>query len=381
MSPRLKRLLSQGLEVWNLMRLIFGWIRTELASVAAQATVEFQIKPSQATPTPPPDFQIEPWDTIRFAIDEPLVAPSFARFQIRSPDEITRFLIRVVRYQEGSREIWIKREGKAPALRLFDLDPDSDAHAVLEHFQKRGWSRWIYLDDNFDICINEESIAHKVLVVAGTDTYWRKEGRDSYEFKLQGVPEDFRWGEYVSTPEIVSLIKEQLQDVDSSCYFAFRWSNMTDQERNVWLYRTEKESFDQCERILKLFMWSSNWWEKEEEMVCVMDELPWSKNPDKTSPNPLQNSEVRSWDDENGWIQTSITQRRLLAVIDRHFGVYYDEKCRVHQQYGRERQHCWYLRVKPPTFHERLEARLELRDWLQDKVAPEEIPFLLGEAE
>ena len=39
----------------------------------------------------------------------------------------------------------------------------------------------------------------------------------------------------------------------------------------------------------------------------------------------------------------------------------------------------WQIPVFAPTMHERLEAQLQLRDWLRDKVSPTELAELMGQ--
>lgn len=77
-------------------------------------------------------------------------------------------------------------------------------------------------------------------------------------------------------------------------------------------------------------------------------------------------------------------QLRLLRVIHCYFMPFYSENARrydaVVQQMWNDAGFAWLFAVPAFSSHERLEARLRLREWLEGKVAPEEIPALLGEA-
>lgn len=358
MTSRLQRFLNQEINVEGTWRRIFGPPR------------------SREKTTKIPDFRIEPCDALVLSEEEPLVAPSLFNFRVNFPDESVVFLARKVSFASGGQEIWIKRQAAPATLRLHGLSAEADAQAIVNYYDKNVWTRWILLDENFQPARHMDAVVHRVFLLKGGTIYWAKTGTKPYQFKLTEVPERYRWSEYYSTSEIARLIRKQVKDPRSDCAFCFRWSNLSITERNEWIYHTESETFAECQRILQLWMLTGDWWERAEEMVCVFDDLPSENNSVKARPNPLEDVGVRPVDDEHGWVETSSVQRRMLAIVDQHFGLYYDEECRQHQQLGLKRPHCWYLSVKQPTFHERLEARLQLRDWLRDKVSPEELASL-----
>ena len=167
----------------------------------------------------------------------------------------------------------------------------------------------------------------------------------------------------VDAQEARHQLKNAWQDRASDARFAWNWANRTEHER-LYLLTGYTGALHDVERAMKMILQSvSSLWQ-------IASSWRWK----------LGDGELisESWSGEDS---------ELLEPWNRWVRNYYYPDLNV--QLRREHscvQELWSQRVRevevtvygPPSMHEQLEAKLALRDRLQDKAAPEQIQVMLA---
>jgi len=157
------------------------------------------------------------------------------------------------------------------------------------------------------------------------------------------------------------------------------------------LIRLECGTLQECERLLCAALWSDSLYL---EPFYLEDELAnggnWSWKFNMIGFNSRlaasgMNSAIRAnvATDESSFVLLS-RLHRLAELIFSHFGINCDDefiKSQINTHgYGARHNLTYYVVAVPnPTAHERLEAQLHLRDFLRDKVSPDELAELMGQ--
>ena len=153
-------------------------------------------------------------------------------------------------------------------------------------------------------------------------------------------------------------------------FFSWRWARMSEQERRAWFYDAP-DGFHALEHLVRLVLQSA-------------DEI-WEENPKISWARYLGNSDGLLLNEAGKSVAREKEEPRL------HFWrTFFDELfCRSqweiieHQPNVREwlleQSSYGYMRIEVsrPTAHERLEARLELRGWLEQNVSSQRRRWLL----
>jgi len=215
---------------------------------------------------------------------------------------------------------------------------------------------------------------------------WAKKGKfpedkAGFDLPLGELCNSSEWPGFVSEP-MLQHIRNLLKDPHGRCSFAFRWIQSDWPTRYRMFLSTHRGSLEEAENVLRWIAYSTveNWLDEQASwwiQIHQSDDDPidrtlWSQTGrdcylQRKTPEELNNQ-----------------QHKLLRVSLCYFLPHYRENVRCHHM-AVDQLHGimgfrWIVAVPAPSAHERLEARLRLREWLVDKVAPEEIPALLGEA-
>lgn len=247
---------------------------------------------------------------------------------------------------------------------------------------------FVFYDANLNIATREEAVYE----LSFFDTFglqWRfmKGTRtDAAPFSIWAYTLDWdveQWSNYPSNV-ITDLIPLLLSDPQSSCYTAFHWLHQEGANRIRPFLSTHRGSLDNCERI---FIWLA--WEF----------IPSDRSASQSSwtiavrQDDAQEVNLSLWshvkrdctllvDDEP--LLMSDEQLKLLRIVHCYFLPFYLENARRYHpaisRFWKNDAIQWQIDVPSPTQHERLEARLQLREWLRNKVSPNELALLLGDS-
>ena len=185
------------------------------------------------------------------------------------------------------------------------------------------------------------------------------------------------WLLQISDDEIRAQTQPLLADAESDCHFAFRWLQMSARERNQTLFTTSRETLGHCEQVLQWIMQSQEDWGRETVLTWFIDLNPRCENL-KYAQAVTRDSELYS---ETHKLFFSARQSRLLELAVEYFNPRFNESLKektiVRDFRGGNASH-WKVPIFTPTAHQRLEAQLQLRDFLRDKVSSTELAELMG---
>jgi len=172
------------------------------------------------------------------------------------------------------------------------------------------------------------------------------------------------WSQGASAP---AWLQWQLNDPDSDARFAWQWASWSEKER-VW--RSCGSQFDarEVQQVMKWVLFGADaLWRRAANWE-------WALQPDYASYGWL-----RSWPERDVGLDThlSVWQEWLFAFLAPAWRADWLEHLCVREFWGQRNLVEVVLEVVP-TMHERLEARLELRAWLQGKATPDEVERLIS---
>ena len=184
----------------------------------------------------------------------------------------------------------------------------------------------------------------------------------------------------MSNEDIVSKVKAALLDEESDCSFSWRWAQANHEQKERLVARFKKGNFDEFNQVLKWLTHSHYTLWNEQSVVEWMVLL--EGHTDGTEPSEAREKYTYQ-NISRGRVEFSNSFDPCLDVVHRYFLPSYDKALKrfsIFEHLASVSDFEIYIQISRPTQHERLEARLRLREWLVGKVAPEEIPALLGEA-
>ena len=180
--------------------------------------------------------------------------------------------------------------------------------------------------------------------------------------------------------DVISQVKVALLNEESDCSFSWRWAQANHEQRERLVARFKRGDFDSFSQVMRWLTYSQFITWSDQSVVEWMVLLECHKKGDERNEarglHTYQNI-------SRGSIDFSTSFDFCLDVVHRYFLPFYDkdlERFSVIEHIASVSNFEIYIQVPRPTQHERLDARHRLREWLADKVAPEEIPALLGEA-
>ena len=166
-----------------------------------------------------------------------------------------------------------------------------------------------------------------------------------------------------------------LADTRSDCAFVWRWMQCDAQEKIQLIFSVDREVVEICERVLCAYAWNHPSWSDDTPLKWVFQiGVSSCENPKEdtflvggngTAANQLNASGY------NFFLRTLIWKH-----LDSHKKRKLEEQIAPNQKTYLQHHH-WIIKVPIPTAHERLEAKLQLRDWLRDKVSPDELAELM----
>ncbi|RYX85600.1 hypothetical protein EON83_04475 [bacterium] len=341
---------------------------------------------------PLPDLCIAPHEAGELASGEPLCAPAMFQFRMWQNWRLQTYTVREVEAQNKLTCFAIQNRRpnsptlfSVPGLPQHDQsggnstkDNADDARWIKRNFHQIHWRRLIYFDDELKLNAQAENWKFCLEYLKPLGPFWRRGKRELYGttgFKFS----DSSWHFTTPSSQLESLIRRELSNPDSDCAFALRWTQLSEQERSELNFPVQNGTRELCDLLLNSIIWSDpqldhalEWeWSIGLETKARLQAGFWS-----SKETDLENQNVSH--------PLSHRQARLLELVVHHCGLQICESVGKYTPISNWRDYgdgdYLSMKVSIPTQHERLEARLRLRDWLQDKVAPEEIPFLLGES-
>lgn len=333
-----------------------------------------------------PDFELGPLEMLEVAASEPAIAPASARAKV-GKDE---FLLRLCR----NRSHW-------PEPRFFfRLDiPDApvvanrstssaECLAALLQLQCSNLSSWFreYLKEgNFERNLPFRSLDENKpcrLSIGAEVHHWRATvssgGNTSFQMPCPRLQDFSHLVMHEVDSVIVDEVERSLANCESDCFFAWRWMQMNSDEQQKVISQFKRGEYDEFIQVMKWVTYENISFNAQSSVEWMIDlTLRWDQ---VSSASLIQSNKYQFLGYSNSVYREKINS--LLSVVEFYFSPGHDvslERYSVIKHCSLVSHFEIYLCFSAPTHHERLEARLRLREWLADKVAPNEIPALLGE--
>ncbi len=336
---------------------------------------------------PPRSASPPPYEAGELAPVESLCAPALARVQIQPTVSALNglrggyFLIRQISSKWGKLEYVARRQDDdAPLFRFGWLD-NGDVDGVVRALQKAELSRTLYLESDGCLAITRDCWHVKLWISTQGRTLVTSRSGGGGEFKWRsskGQQLSSSWIANTTDKQVEADIKGMLEDAESDCSFAWKWAHSSLKEQNELAFCIRKGTWDEFDSLLRFIVWSD---------PDLQKRVSWIWHIRATTQAQLEQGHWNPHDAElesDNFYELNQRQAHLIKLVVSHFCLHLNESV---SRYTLISQALRYgdgeirnLEVPAPSSHERLEARLRLREWLQNKVAPDEIPALLGEA-
>ncbi len=170
-----------------------------------------------------------------------------------------------------------------------------------------------------------------------------------------------------------------LEDESSDCSFSWWWANLDNQEKAALAHRTQRGTPSEFVHIIRCIIWHHCIHLIDDETRCIIRlakpnsavQTRFQIYPTSLKPRLLPNL---------GFPPESA--RRCFELASSYFALDYRADWLQYTAIKEEINYngvCPVVTICSPSYHQRLEAQLLLRDFLRDKVSPAELAELMGE--
>ena len=189
---------------------------------------------------------------------------------------------------------------------------------------------------------------------------WQSQNATPFQFSVSPL--------YLNPQHAGERLMLDWNEPESDARFAWGWAQWNDEQRRAQLSGFDGDS-QQLERVMTwILLGAKPLWELESGWT-------WSLRPNEETGGWLWNNAYS--DAEPGPILDK-WQKWLLSRFAPRWRADWIEKYSCVKQFWGWRALAEVQIDEPPTMHEQLESRLQLRQWLEDNAAPDEIEALLA---
>ena len=337
-----------------------------------------------------PDLCLLPHEAGDLAPGEPLCAPASKRLRIWKWRYGESYLLRRVNTRVAPQ--WIaRRESPAdsPLLRLLwspdgqgnvmaDLfwSPRTQLKAMFGAFKKQKFFRVIYFNEQIQLATAPENWRYALHLNADGAPIWHSR---------QGAIAAFHWND--SRPKLTEVcrfnatdsqieneLSQMLNDVNCDCADALSWLHLNRQQKDRQIYGVRRGTLDEFKSLLRAMIWSEN--ARTEAKTWMLFFSSHTLEVGLNDGNSLDSLFM------SGRNETCPTPRhkRLLELARHAFELHY--ALDLVRRRSDLPQVAWNdyvldIEIPSPSAHQQLEAKLQLRDWLRDKVCADELAELM----
>lgn len=318
------------------------------------------------------------------APDEPPCAPATRRIWVWHPRWGGHYLVRCVATNEGAYALVARHQTRpdAPLLHL-----SSSSALSTEHLIRKGhFRRTLRFDIQGRLLLTPDAQAMHLTISSRSSTLWCCPGRSARgHFQWQGLKQGVwlsrQWIATKTAAQIDCEVGQMLADPNSDCSFAWNWAQLSDEERFQQLYLPRKGTLNECEHLIRAVLWN-------DPTITYIPECGFTLHIElieANSPPILKIKRIARtyvWDFYETFRLSPHYMRLLELVIEgsqlqRNPQIKDKTAARKMWSLFQSSGNLWFVTTTNPTQHERLEARLQLREWLRDKVSPDELTVLL----
>ena len=334
-----------------------------------------------------PDFCIAPHEIGDLAPDEPRCAPAEARVQVTRGAHAGRYLVRRLQGVNDWSSVVARLESRHAPLLLVDHSEVLKLPEIEKSLERGSVNRLLYFDASYSLATSGENWAFWLGIYNSERGAANWVTRAGSFVNIRRVNEGARgrcavnWG--VGTPDetIERDIQELLADENSYFAFANRWALIPNREKGRSLMRFARGDVDEFRGWLHALVWSLGECDPTVNWILTL-KIGILLDSDEAGycAEIARASELRSC---RGKHRFSACQLKALETIARHFhphrNLELEELLKLHEIWdGGKRPRALQFGVPVVSAHQRLEARLQLRAFLRDKLTSTELRELLG---
>ena len=334
-----------------------------------------------------PDLCLAPYEVRDLAPDEPLCAP--ADWRVKTSWFGGETLVRPVEFEGDKCTLVARHQGQrdAPLLRLNTshratrlLGNDELIQNDIRHSQ---FERRLAFDEN-GCLVKATGQTRALLHLHFTgQTFWINDREERFRFVWRGARREHRfndkWRARATDNYIEREIGEMLADSDGDCAFAWTWLHRSHGERQSLLYSVARGSIDEVKALLRAICLEGARELPDADWHLLLDIAAGAGTEYYAGgASEIVNHSFLSGDHQTR--RLSPRQVRLATLVLQHFELWRNWNAQIYtlvQERWRYGDGYWQIPFSAPTAHQRLEAQLQIRDFLRDKVTPTELAELM----
>ena len=329
---------------------------------------------------PLPELCLSPHEAGDLAFDEPLCAP--AEMRARVGQWLWSFYsARWIRLSNGKFDLVARRETPDAPLLRFAFGRTAPRQKVnLTTLIKGGFMRDLFFGADQKLLKNRGNWAGELILSPNGQSCWQAPDGEIAPFRWHNLKPNRDlpnwWRTRATDAQIEAEVRAMLTDETSDCAFGWTWLHWSQRQRNrVWA-RVERGDLDECERIARAIARCDASWQAEPSRDLVFDldalQRPFGAE-DCINGHLADGADVHEF---------SASQNRLFQLVFQQFGINRNQPMESYstaRHYSHRYGYIWRLPVALPSQHERLEALMDVRDWLRDQVSPDELAELMNQ--
>ena len=330
---------------------------------------------------PLPDLCLLPHEVGDLPLGEPLCAPADERVRVTHTIWGGDYLVRQILIGNGHIEFVARREIlEAPLLYLPFLE---SAELLSVALNKGNFERCLYFDRDYNLVSSCASWHFCLKINSSGHSDWISRDGQKGRFKWMKPPLYYErlsanWRIEATNKQIERDIHSMLNDCESDCAFALRWIQLCKDEQNALLFKVEKGTLESCRNLLRDALWSDTFFNSDSwEWTVDLSDIGAHPIEEVMLGNALNASFIEN---TNYNYDLSLRQRRLLELVIKDFQLHHNRELGAKylvQQIWKFDGWEWTFVIPKPSAHEQLEAHLNLRNFLHDKVTPAELAELM----
>ena len=331
-----------------------------------------------------PDLCLLPHEVGDLASDEPLCAPATMRVRVGRWRSASFYGARWIRLANGKFDLVARREAPdAPLLRFAFGRVDNaprDKPDLAKLIGRCDFARCLFFGAGQKLMENRGNWQGELILSSNGESCWRAPDGEIAPFRWrnlkpnQALPRE--WRTRANDAQIEAAVRAMLHDETSDCAFGWRWLSWNPRQRQrVWA-RAERGDLDGCEQLLRAIVRCDDRWQTGSARDLVFD-LGALRQP--FAPGDALDGRLY---DGSAVHEFCAAQNRLLALVFERFGLRLNQPMETYaaaRHYSHRFGYVWRVPVAFPSQHERLEALMDVRAWLRDKVAAPELAELMEE--
>ena len=333
-----------------------------------------------------PELCLLPREIGDFAASEPLCAPADERARVESGPRAGTYLARYLHGNNVGRAIVARRESPVSPL-IYVHQAQTLGMDIAHKINLQMFNRLLYFDADYRLISERGNWNYELAIHRGDrgEVNWSSRAGGAVNVRRDDCGTHWRcpvdWKFDTPDEQIERDINAMLRDENSYFAIAQSWNFSSEEQQARRLARFAQGDFDAFMRCLRNLVLSFD--ELDPSAERTLNSRIYQQNNDGSEANRLvlmlMDTHLTSGDERH---RIAGLQAQTFEAIARYFRPHWnlelhDLLVRHEIRSGKEINFPVQIIVPAASAHQRLEARLQLRDWLRDEVGARELAVLL----